>query len=50
MAPDQCCGSESEAERIQAFFAESDSESETKIFVPDSDSDLYPDPVPDPVN
>jgi hypothetical protein len=41
----QCCGSESgsESERIRAFLAGTESESE--IFVPDSD----PDPVPDPV-
>ncbi len=40
----QCCGSESESERIRAFFAESESE----IFVPDSDSD--PNSDPDSVN
>jgi hypothetical protein len=39
----QCCGSE--AERIRAFLAESESE----IFVPDSDSDPDSDPVPYPV-
>jgi hypothetical protein len=38
----QCCGSESESERIRALFAESESE----IFVPNSDSDLDPDPDP----
>jgi hypothetical protein len=49
----QCCGSESESgsesERIQAFLAGTESESE--IFVPDSDSDPNsdPDPVLDPV-
>ncbi len=37
----QCCGSESE--RIRAFLARTESESE--IFVPDSDSDPVPDPV-----
>jgi hypothetical protein len=43
----QCCGSESgsESERIRAFLAESESE----IFVPDSDSYPDSDPVPDPV-
>ncbi len=49
----QCCGSESESgsesERIRAFLAGTESESE--IFVPDSDSypNSDPDPVPDPV-
>ncbi len=43
----QCCGSESESgsesERIRPFLAET--ESESKIFVPDSDPDSDPDPV-----
>jgi hypothetical protein len=43
----QCCGSGSESERIRAFLAGTESESE--IFVPDSDSDPNSDPVPDPV-
>jgi hypothetical protein len=39
----QCCGSKSESgsERIRAFLAETESE----IFVPDSDLDPVPDPV-----
>jgi hypothetical protein len=48
---EQCCGSESESgsesERIRAFLAGTESESE--IFVPDSDPDPNSDPVPDPV-
>ncbi len=47
VARTQCCGSESE--RIRAFLAGTESESESEIFVPDSDSDPNSDPVPDPV-
>jgi hypothetical protein len=49
----QCCGSESESgsesERIQAFLAGTESESESEIFVPDSDPNSDPDMVPDSV-
>ncbi len=48
VARTQCCGSESgsESERIRAFLA--GTESESKIFVPDSNSDLNSDPNSDP--